>query len=172
MTRTIIQMFVLAIVLVLAQVVCNKIILFNVAMPIVFIYLILRMPMSWHPNITMTVGFVVGLIVDIFNNTPGMNALSCTVLAGVRHAVFNAYVPREDEMTDPIPSIESLGIAVYFKYMFTLVLLYCTLLFFIQAFTLRNVLLTLARIAASTLLTTIILLGVDSLVSTRREKGL
>ena len=172
MTRTIIQMFVLAIVLVLAQVVCNKIILFNVAMPRVFIYLILRMPMSWHSNITMTVGFIVGLIVDIFNNTPGMNALSCTVLAGVRHTVFNAYVPREDEMTDPIPSIDSLGIAVYFKYMFTLVLIYCTLLFFIQAFTLRDVLLTLARIAASTVLTTIILLGVDSLVSTRREKGL
>ncbi len=172
MTRTIVQMAVLAIVLVLAQVVCSKIIILNVATPIVFIYLILRMPMNWHANITMTVGFLVGLLVDIFNNTPGMNALSCTVLAAVRHTVFNAYVPREEEMAEPIPSVDSLGLAVYFKYMFTLVLIYCTLLFFIQAFTLRDVLLTLARIAASAVLTAVLLLGVDSLVSTRREKGL
>ena len=172
MTRTIVLMAVLAVVLVLAQVVCSKIILFNVAMPIVFIYLIVRMPMSWHANVTMTVGFLVGLLVDVFNNTPGMHALSCTVLAGVRHTVFNAYVPREDEMAEPFPSIDSLGMGVYFKYMFTLVLIYCTLLFFIQAFTLRDPLLTLGRVGASTALTSLILLGIDSLLSTRREKGL
>ena len=172
MTRTVIQMSILAIVLVLVQVVCSKIILFNVAVPIVFIYLIVRMPMNWHPNVTMTVGFVVGLLVDIFNNTPGMNALSCTVLAGVRRTVFNAYVPREEEMVGSIASVDSLGIAVFAKYLGTMVLIYCTLLFFVQAFTLRDVLLTLARVAASTMLSSIIILGVDFLVSTRREKGL
>ena len=172
MTHTILQMAVLAVVLILVQVVCSKIILFNVAMPIVFIYLIMRLPMNWHHNLTMTIAFVVGLIVDVFNNTPGMNAMASTILAGVRHSVFNAYVPREDEMAEPIPSIDSLGFAVYFKYMLSLVLIYCTLIFFIQAFTLRDVLLTLTRILASTVLTTLVLLGVDSLVSTRREKGL
>ncbi len=172
MTRTIIHFVLLAFVLVLVQVVCSKIILLNVAMPIVFIYLIIRMPINWHANVTMTVGFFLGLLVDIFNNTPGMNALACTVLAGLRHTVFNAYVAREDEMPDQIPSVDTLGVGVYFKYMFSLVLIYCTLIFFIQAFTLRDVLLTLGRVAASTLLSSLILLGVDSLVSTRREKGL
>ena len=118
MTRTIIHFVLLAFVLVLVQVVCSKIILLNVAMPIVFIYLIIRMPINWHANVTMTVGFFLGLLVDIFNNTPGMNALACTVLAGLRHTVFNAYVAREDEMPDQIPSVDTLGVGVYFKYMF------------------------------------------------------
>lgn len=172
MTKTVIHFVLLAIVLLLVQAVCSKIILFNVAVPFVFIYLILRMPMSWHTNIILTVGFLMGLMVDVFGNTPGMNALACTVLAGVRHSVFNAYVPRENEMADPIPSIETLGFSAYTKYMVTLVLIFCTLIFFIQAFTLRDVLLTLERIVASTLLTALILLGIDSLVSTQREKGL
>ncbi|MBO4870931.1 MAG: rod shape-determining protein MreD [Muribaculaceae bacterium] len=172
MTKTIIQFVILAIVLILVQAVCIKIILFNVAVPFVFIYLILRLPMNWHTNIILTVAFLTGLMVDVFGNTPGMNALSCTVVAGVRHTVFNIFVPRENEMADPIPSIQTMGLGVYAKYMITLVFIYCTLIFFIQAFTLRDVLLTFERILASTLLTALILLGVDSLVSTKREKGL
>ena len=172
MTKTILHFVILAIVLILVQAVCSKLILFNVAVPFVFIYLILRLPMNWHTNLILTVAFLMGLMVDVFGNTPGMNALSCTVLAGVRHSVFNAFVPRENEMADPIPSMETLGLGVYLKYMVTLVLIYCTLIFFIQAFTLRDVLLTLERILASTMLTALILLGIDSLVSTQREKGL
>lgn len=172
MTKTIVHFVVLSIVLLLAQVVCNKILLFNLAMPLVFIYAIIRLPVTWHNNICLTIAFVMGLTVDVFNNTPGMHALSCTVLAGLRHTVFNFFVPRENEMTDPIPSVESLGMGVYVKYMSTLVLLYCAIVFFVQAFTLHDALLTLERICASALLTSIILLGLDSLVSTKREKRL
>ena len=48
MTKTVIQFIVLFLVLVVLQLVCNKIVLFNVAMPVVFIYLILRLPVNLH----------------------------------------------------------------------------------------------------------------------------
>ena len=57
-------------------------------------------------------------------------------------------------------------------YMATLVTLYCALIFSIQAFTLHNIVLTLARIAGSSVLSVIIIFGLDTLVSTRREKRL
>jgi hypothetical protein len=172
MTKTVLQFIVLFIILVLAQVICSKIILFNVAMPIIFIYLILRLPINMSTNWTLTIAFLLGLIIDIFGNTQGMNALACTLMGAMRHPVFNAYMSREDDMSNPIPSIESLGIGVYMKYMSTMVLIYCIMIFFIQAFTLHNILLTIARIAASSLLTIILLFGLDSLASTRREKRL
>lgn len=173
MTKTIIHLALLAVVMILVQTVCNKIILFDLAVPLLFIYVILRVPISWHNNIVLTIAFLMGLVVDVFNNTPGMNALSCTIMAGVRHTVFNAYMPRENEMTaDAMPSIRTMGIGVYTKYMTTLVLIFSTVIFFIQAFTVRDALLTAGRIVASTMLTSLILLGLDSLVSTQREKGL
>jgi hypothetical protein len=101
-----------------------------------------------------------------------MNALSCTILAAVRRPVFNLFVSRETDMNVPIPSVDSMGIGDYFKYMGTLVTLYCGLIFLIQAFTLHSIVLTLARIAASSVLSIIIIFGLDSLVSTRREKRL
>ena len=172
MTKTIVQFITLFLALVVLQLVCNRIVLFNVAMPVVFIYLILRLPVNLHGGWVLTIAFFSGLIIDIFNNTRGMNALACTILAAIRRPVFNAFVSRENDMNVPIPSVDSMGIGDYFKYMATLVSVYCTLIFLIQAFSLHNILLTLARIAASSVLSVIIIFGLDTLVSTRREKRL
>ena len=172
MTKTVIQFIVLFLALLVLQLVCNKIVLFNIAMPVVFIYLILRLPVNLHGGWVLTIAFFSGLIVDIFNNTPGMNALACTLMAAVRRPVFNLFVSRENDMNIPIPSVDSMGVSDYFKYMATLVTGYCALIFLIQAFSLHNFVLTLARIAGSSVLSVIIIFGLDSLVSTRREKRL
>jgi rod shape-determining protein MreD len=172
MTKTVIQFILLFIVLTVLQLVCNKIVLWGVAMPVVFIYLILRLPVNLHGGWVLTIAFFSGLIIDIFDNTPGMNALACTLMAAVRRPVFNMFVSRENDMNIPIPSVDSMGIGDYFKYMATLVTLYCSLIFLIQAFSLHDIVLTLARIAASSALSIMIIFALDSLVSTRREKRL
>lgn len=101
-----------------------------------------------------------------------MHALACVVMAAFRHSVFNAFVPREADMSNPLPSTDSLGVGVYLKYLSTLTVVYCLLIFFVQAFTLRDVTLTLLRVAASSVLSIAMMLGIDSLVTTRREKRL
>jgi hypothetical protein len=172
MTKTVIQFIALFLALLVLQLVCNKIVLFNVAMPVVFIYLIMRLPVNLHGGWVLTIAFFTGLIMDIFNNTPGMNSLACTIMAAARRPVFNLFVSRENDMSIPIPSVDSMGVGDYFKYMATLTTLYCLLIFLIQAFTLHNFLLTLARIVGSSALSIIIIFGLDTLVSTRREKRL
>ena len=172
MTKTVIQFIVLFVAMVLLQLVCNKIVLWGIAMPVVFIYLILRLPVNLHDGWVLTIAFFTGLLLDIFSNTPGMNALACTIMAMMRRPVFNLFVSRENDMNIPIPSVDSMGVGDYFKYMATLVTLYCVLIFMIQAFSLHNIGLTLARIAGSSVLSIIIIFGLDTLVSTRREKRL
>ena len=172
MTRNIIQFVILFFLLVLAQAICSKICLFNVAVPIIFIYFIIRLPLSLGVNWLMTLSFFIGLVIDIFNTSLGMNALSCVILAISKRPVFRLYFPREDDITDTIPSIDSLGLSVYFRFMSSLTLIYCALLFGIQAFSLMNIGLTLLRIAASSLLSIILILGIDSLSASHREKRL
>jgi hypothetical protein len=79
---------------------------------------------------------------------------------------------RDDDMSNPIPSIASLGTGVYLKYMITMVLIFCILIFMIQSFTFSNVGLTALRALCSAALTIVVLFGIDSLLSTRREKRL
>lgn len=174
MIKTVLQFIALFVVLIIAQILCSKIVLFGVATPLIFIYFILRLPINFSVNWTLTIAFIMGLIVDMFNNTQGMNALSCTILAAARKPTFEALFIRDDddETGNPIPSISSLGLGGYFKYMSMLVVLYCTVVFLIQAFTFHDITTTLLRILCSSLLTGVAILAIDSLVSTSREKRL
>lgn len=169
MSKEILKYLLLFIVLVVAQVVVfNHLCLFNVAVPLVFIYFIIKLPVDLSVNWVMTFSFLLGLIIDIFSNTQGMNALSCTVIAAIRLPVLRLYFPREDDMSNPEPSLRTLGPGVYMNYIITVIAIYCTLFFVIEAFTFYNWLLMLIRIAASTLLTFVVILAVDSLTSPRR----
>ncbi|MDE6078438.1 MAG: rod shape-determining protein MreD [Duncaniella sp.] len=173
MGKTILQFAILGIALILAQVIVfNHICLFNVAVPLVFIYLILRLPITLSLNWLLTVSFVMGLLVDIFSDTQGMNAMACTILAVCRRPVFRLYVPREEDVTRPEPSMHTLGTPVYLKYLITATLLYCTVIFSIEAFTFFNPLMLVLRIVCSTALSVLLMLGIDSLMTPRSEKRL
>lgn len=173
MSKTTLQFILLGVILVLAQVIVfNHICLFNVAVPLVFIYLIVRLPITLSVNWTLTIAFALGLIVDVFSDTYGMNALACTILAMLRKPVIRLYVPREEDLTRPEPSMLSLGMAVYLKYLLTMTLIYCTFIFVIEAFTFFNPLQLVLRIICSTILSLVIMLGIDSLMTPRSEKRL
>lgn len=173
MSKTALQFLLLGFILVLAQVIVfNHICIFNVAVPMVFIYLIVRLPITLSPNWVLTISFFLGLIVDIFSDTYGMNALACTILAMVRRPVLRLYVPREEDLTRPEPSMQSLGTAVYMKYLLTMTLIYCALIFLIEAFTFFNPLQLVLRILFSTLLSMILMLGIDAIMTPRSEKRL
>lgn len=173
MKNTLFNFLLLFVALLVAQVVCSKIVLFGVAMPIIYIYLILRLPVNYSINWTLTIAFLFGLFIDMFNNTQGMNSLACTIMAMARKPVFNFFiVMREDKDGDPVPSVDTVGISGYMKYLSTLVSIYCTVLFLAQSFTLHNLTLTLLRIVASSVLSILLIFGIDTLVSTDSEKRL
>ncbi len=170
MTKTTLNFIILTIVIVLAQaVVFNHVCLFNVAMPFVFIYIILRLPIGLAVNWVLTIGFLLGLVIDIFSDTYGMNALACTVMAMARRPVLRLFLPPEDDSSPLEPSMLTLGTEVYAKYLLTLTLLYCSLIFIIESFTFFNLMRLVGRIIASTLLSWLLMLAIDSLLSKKFE---
>lgn len=173
MTKTFIHFLFIFIVMTIAQVIVfNHICLFGVALPLVFIYTNIKLPMTLNVNWVMTVGFLAGMTVDIFSDTQGMNALACTILSAVRRQILHLYFPREDEMSFPEPSARSLGAGVYMKYAFSMVLVYCALFFVIEAFSFFDPVRLIAKILGSTILTFIIIVAIDSITSSRSEKRL
>ena len=169
MTKSLIQTLILFVVLTVIQVlVCNNISIFDIATPYIFIYAIVRLPLTLHRNWVMTISFLIGLLIDIFGNTAGMNALACTLLAAVRQPAIALFVPHNDEISDPVPSGKSLGPGVYMKYLLTMTLFFCIVITFIEAFTLNNILLSLYRALGCSALTFVILLGIDALVNARK----
>ncbi len=164
MTKFIIKYIFWFLLLIPAQaVVFDRMILFDVAVPLVFIYLIITLPVTIGTNISTLVGFLAGFLLDIFCDTPGVNALCCTVLAFSRKAVFHLYVSMDDDLAGKSPSSRSMGTAIYLKFLITMVLIYCTLVFTVEAFQFFNFRLLIIRILASTVYTFILLYAGDCL---------
>lgn len=169
MIREIAYIFVLFIIMVVLQVLlCNNVLLFGVAFPIVFIYFIIRMPIGMNTSLLLTLSFLLGLCVDIFSDTPGLNALCSTLLAMIKRPIFFIYVERDDASNLIKPGISSIGFSAFAKYLLTLVAIYCFSVLTIEYFSVVNVKEILIMGLASTVLSWIFLIGMASLTTNRR----
>lgn len=174
MSKTLLRFSLMFVVLVLAQaVIFNHIALYSIGLAFVFIYFIIKLPVNLSQSRVIFLSFMIGLAIDIFQDTPGVNALACTCLGGCRRSIIRLYIPREDDIIHTTPSIRSLGTAVFAKYVLTMTLVYCALVFTIEAFTFFNPAMLAMRIVASTLLTSLLLIAADSIsLPSRSEKRL
>lgn len=168
MTKNLINFAILFVVLVLAQVlIFNHLVLFGCALPMVFVLLIVRLPMSMSTSWVLTIAFLLGITIDTFSDTAGLNALACTITAFVRKPVFNFLAPREDDIMSIIPSPRTMGSPAYAKYLFAITLIYCAAVFAVEAFGFFHPWLLLMRTLASTVYTFVLLYALGALSPSR-----
>lgn len=102
-------------------------------------------------------GFTIGLIFDMFSNTAGMGAGSCTLLAMTQPSLVNLFTPR-DAAEDFTPGIQVMGFGRYILYSLTGMAVLHATFYALDAFTVNNWQMTLSAIGIGTLLTTLICL--------------
>lgn len=149
--------------LVLLQVlILNNMHIAGCATPFLYIYLILKFESDIPRNTLMLWAFFVGLAVDIFSDTPGMNAAATVFLAFMRPVLLCLFVPR-DMVESITPSIRALGVSPFLKYVLASVLVHHSFLLLVEFFSLAAWGLLLLRILASSLLTVACIMAVDGI---------
>ncbi len=108
-----------------------------------------------------------GLIIDVFLNTPGMNAAATTIVATFRKPILNLFYDREI-FEDFIPGINT-GTSQFVRLTVFVVLLHLTFLFFIESFTLFNLVNTLIRIISSSFISILIIISLDVLIYRKKS---
>lgn len=172
MNKQMLSMALLYTLLILLQVlICNHIMLFHVAVPFIFIYFILRLPIGMSQVWELTLSFAMGLIIDLFSDTPGVNSLASTILAAIKPTVFYAYVTRDDKTKRIIPSLTSIGWQAYSKYALTMSVIFSFLVFSIEFLSFAGIEEILLMTVSSAVLTFALIIAIDSLVSAN-EKAL
>lgn len=165
MNKSVFSYIFMFVILVLIQVLLmNHIVLFDSAVCFIFIYFLIKLPISVSPNLMLTLGFLIGLAVDILSDTPGLNALCCTVLASLKRPVFFAYEQHDDQKRNVSPSIGTMGFFNFCKYIFSMAAIYCLLAFFVEFINFSDVVGILIKAGASTLFTFLVMLAIDSLM--------
>ena len=141
----------------------------NYATPFVYIYFILKLPISIGKNQLLILSFLLGLIIDIFSNTPGLNASTSVFIGFLRPYLINALVTldvaenREPSMRlfDPLPFLRYIGISI---------LIHHALLLTLESFSLFNFSILALRIIVCSVFTFILFGAIESLTGNSHKK--
>lgn len=149
--------------LVLVQgLILNNISFFGYATPFLYVYLILAFDANMSRYSLLLWGFALGLAVDIFSNTPGVNAAATTLLAFMRPSLLRLFTPR-DSAEDFSPGIPSMGTSPFIRYLTFCLLFHQTALVLLLTFSLVQPYAIVLRIVSSVLLTGVCIIGVEQI---------
>ena len=147
--------------------VLNQMHIWGYATPFLYIYFILKLNTRTSRNALMLWAFALGLVIDIFGNTPGMNAASVILLAFSRTSILRLVTLRDiDEGFRP--SVRSMGVSSFMRYVFLSCSLFCTVLFLIDTFSFYDFPVLLLKILSSIISTMLCVFCVEILGG---EKG-
>ncbi len=146
------------ILLVLVQVaILNNIQVSGYINPYVYVLFILALPFEIPKWLLLSVSFLLGLTIDIFSGTPGVNASASVFMGYLRPYILNLLSPRDGYEIGTFPNVSYFGFSWFFKYAVVLVFAHHVFLFFIEVFSFANFGATLLRIFVSTILSLILI---------------
>jgi rod shape-determining protein MreD len=123
--------------------------------PYLYVLFILILPFETPKWLLLVLSFLMGLIIDIFTNSPGSHASAAVVMAFARPTVLQALAPREGFETVTRPTAYYHGLAWFSKYATLLILLHHFMFHMVEQFTFSGFFVTLLKIVVNTVITAI-----------------
>lgn len=150
----------LFVILILLQVLFfNQISLFGWATPFLYIYFFLKLPKDRNLFFVVITGFLMGLIIDVFLNTLGVNAAATTLIAAFRKPIMRLFFDKD------VPDNFVAGIyndsGAFIKFTTIVVFIHQTVLFGLESFSLFNPQILILRWLSSVALTVVLLFALD-----------
>jgi len=171
MIRTLLTNLLRFIALVFIQVFLLKnITLYNLATPYLYILFILLLPFEIPNALLFLLAFVLGLTIDAFYDTPGLNAAACVVLAFVRILFISITVQKDGFDNEPEPTLSIMGFRWFFTYTLVLTLVHHFFLFNLEVFHLADIQYTLGRFVLSSIFTVFLILVSGLLFFRKKER--
>lgn len=126
--------------------------LFGYATAYIYLIFLLKLPRHTSRNSLLMWGFLFGLAVDMFSNTPGINTAAATAMGFARNTFLSTFT-HKGMPDDFIPGVKSLKWGSYLVYSLMCIVLFYVILFLLELFTISNLVPLLISVASSTLLT-------------------
>ncbi|MDD5971637.1 MAG: rod shape-determining protein MreD [Paraprevotella sp.] len=157
----------LLLLLALQTLILNHMSLWGMGTPMVGVLLLVYLPMDTSRTAAMLWGFSLGLLTDIFSNTPGMGSAAMTLAAMLRPSILDMQAPK-DAPEDLLPTYQSMGIWNHIRYIFILFLVHHTCYFMLESFSVSHIRLAFIHLLASMATSLLVALSLETLRSTKR----
>ncbi|MEQ9229681.1 MAG: hypothetical protein RIF46_03300 [Cyclobacteriaceae bacterium] len=141
---------------------------YGTAFPFQYIGFILLLPHDWNRNSAMLIGFFLGLLMDVFSNTPGMHAMATVFLAYARPFWLEVMTDTADEDLDL--SISHLGYGRFLVMILPVVFVHHFILFALENEGFGLIWNLLGKVFWSSILSTVIIFMVGMLTMTKKRR--
>lgn len=146
----------------------HRITLFDRAFGFFYVGFLLLLPVGLSRSYLMLIGFLVGLLVDVFTNTPGMHALSCVFVLFIRN--FWLSVINDDWKELGNLNIVTLKWGGFLSYIFPLVFMHHLLLFVVENGGFHLFGMVMNKVFLSTIFSSIIIIVFNYLITANRRR--
>ena len=158
-----IKQIVRALILVLLQVLLfNHLHIASWGFPMVYILCLMNLPVQIPRWLEVIIGAVIGLIIDIFNNSLGVNMAACTAFGLLRPIILSTLVIDVERVKGEICS-KSLGAVEYIRCLVSITFIHHFLVFTLESLSWHNWWMVILQTLISSILTIMIILGYDAL---------
>ena len=126
--------------------------------PCIYVLFVLLLPFDTPKWRLLIDAFLIGIAVDIFNGTPGLNAAATVLMAFVRPFIIGITSRKSDIEDKDAPTITEMGLQWFAVYALLLILLHNLVLFWLEAFSIRLFGLVLAETVLSSLVSLLLII--------------
>lgn len=147
----------------------KNIVFYDLNIPYLYILFILLLPFETPNWVLFFFSFLIGISIDLFNDTLGLHAASSTILALVRILFIAVTVQKDNYDSDPEPSLSIMGFRWFFFYALILTLIHHFFLLNFEVFKFSEIPSTLSRVILSSLIT-LILIFISELLFFRKKQ--
>ncbi len=134
--------------------------------PYLYYLFILWLPFSTSRFWLLVIGFLTGLSLDYFAQTPGLHAAACVLIAYIRPFIINLLLPKDSsEFNYREPSPRTLGWTPYGIYILTLTLFHHGYMLFLEWLSFGSFFIFLIKLVATTAISMLLIFTTELLFS-------
>lgn len=133
--------------------VLNNILFYGFINPYLYILFLITLPSNLSRSTFLLIGFIMGLLVDIFSGTPGCHASACVLLCYLIPYLQNLFGPRSDHSSNVQPSFKTYGSGGFMQYAVILVVIHHFFFLLVEDGSLSDILWVLSKTLFSSIFT-------------------
>ncbi len=137
----------------------NEVDYLQMATPFLFILFIINLPLEISRIPLLLIGFVTGLIVDVFGNTIGIHTCATTLIAYLRPWILRVMAPTD--LGNEVPSFRNFTIARYMEYATVMTVIHHALFFIMENGSTNMLFTVILRIVESSVFTLLLIYSIE-----------
>lgn len=142
----------------------------TVIVPMIYLYIIIKLPFSINSLYVIMIAFMLGLLFDLSVMTPGVQSFTITLTAFLRTPIRNLFLSRDLQANSKIPALSLKNNSAYLLYATTLIASYYFILQIVDGMIAVSLFKFLLNIVVGTLVTMILLILFDRLFYSKKQK--